>query len=104
MTDFESLVRSGIADMIEGAGSTVATFSASVTVSGIYAPGEKTGELGMGGLVNPAPAEFVYLATSASAPALLTTVTVSGERKRVLGVTQDAGMISLSLGDPEDVR
>jgi hypothetical protein len=58
----------------------------------------------MGGLVNPAPAEFVYLATAASAPSLLTTVTVSGERKRVLGVTQDAGMISLSLGEPDDVR
>lgn len=104
MSDLESLIRSGIADMIEGAGSTVATFSGSIAVTGIYAPGEKTGELGMGGLVSPAPAEFVYLATSASAPTLLTTVTVSGERKRVLGVTQDAGMISLSLGDPEDAR
>ena len=103
MSDFESLVRSGISDMIEGAGSVTAGIGTK-TVTGIYAPGEKTGELGMGGLVNPAPAEFVYLATAASAPALLTTVTVSGERKRVLGVTQDAGMISLSLGDPEDVR
>jgi len=103
VSDFESLVRSGISDMIEGAGSVTANIG-SKTVTGIYAPGEKTGELGMGGLVNPAPAEFVYLATAASAPALLTTVTVSGERKRVLGVTQDAGMISLSLGDPEDVR
>lgn len=103
MSDLESLIRSGIADMIEGAGSVTAGIGTK-TVTGIYAPGEKTGELGMGGLVNPAPAEFVYLATAASAPALLTTVTVSGERKRVLGVTQDAGMISLSLGDPEDVR
>ena len=103
MSDFESLVRSGISDMIEGAGSVTAGI-AGKTVTGIYAPGEKTGELGMGGLVNPAPAEFVYLATAASAPSLLTVVTVSGERKRVLGVTQDAGMISLSLGDPEDVR
>lgn len=90
--------------MAHGAGATVATFSASVTVAGIYAPGERGGELGMGGLVNPAPAEFVYLASVASAPALLTTVTVSNERKRVLGVTQDAGMISLTLGDPDDVR
>ena len=103
MSDLESLIRSGIADMIEGAGSVTAGIGTK-TVTGIYAPGEKTGELGMGGLVNPAPAEFVYLATAASAPALLTTVTVSNERKRVLGVTQDAGMISLSLGDPEDVR
>lgn len=103
MSDLESLIRSGIADMIEGAGSATAGIGTK-TVTGIYAPGEKTGELGMGGLVNPAPAEFVYLATAASAPSLLTTVTVSGERKRVLGVTQDAGMISLSLGDPEDVR
>lgn len=103
MSDFESLVRSGISDMIEGAGSVTAGIGTK-TVTGIYAPGEKTGELGMGGLVNPAPAEFVYLATAASAPSLLTVVTVSGERKRVLGVTQDAGMISLSLGDPEDVR
>ena len=103
MSDFEALVRSGISDMIEGAGSVTAGIGGK-TVTGIYAPGEKTGELGMGGLVNPAPAEFVYLATAASAPSLLTVVTVSGEAKRVLGVTQDAGMISLSLGDPEDVR
>ena len=103
MSDLESLVRSGISDMIEGAGSVTAGIGGK-TVTGIYAPGEKTGELGMGGLVNPAPAEFVYLATAASAPSLLTVVTVSGERKRVLGVTQDAGMISITLGDPEDVR
>lgn len=104
MTDLESLVSNGVLEMIDAAGSSVATFANSVTVAGVYAPGEKTAELGMGGLVNPSPAEFVYLATSATAPALLTTITVSGERKRVLGVTQDAGMISLSLGDPEDVR
>lgn len=103
MSDLESLIRSGISDMIEGAGSTTCTIG-STAVTGLYSPGEKTGELGMGGLVSPAPAEFVYLATAASAPSLLTVVTVSGDRKRVLGVTQDAGMISLSLGDPEDVR
>lgn len=96
-------MRDGLGDMVAGCGSATCTIGASA-VTGLYAPGEKTGELGMGGLVNPAPAEFVYLATAASAPSLLTVVTVSGERKRVLGVTQDAGMISLSLGDPEDVR
>lgn len=96
-------MQDGIGDMVTGCGSTTCTIG-TTAVTGLYAPGEKTGELGMGGLVNPAPAEFVYLATAASAPSLLTAVTVAGERKRVLGVTQDAGMISLSLGDPEDVR
>lgn len=104
MTDLESLIQSGITDMTTGIGASVAVFQSGATVSGIYSPGEKTAELGMGGLVNPAPAEFVYLSTAASVPTLLTTITVSGERKRVMGATQDAGMVSLTLADAEDVR
>jgi hypothetical protein len=103
VTELEQIMRDGIEDMVAGAGSATCTIG-STAVTGIYSPGEKTAELGMGGLVNPAPAEFVYIAAAASAPSLLGVVTVSGTRKRVLGVTEDAGMISLTLGDPEDVR
>jgi hypothetical protein len=104
VNDLEAAVQEGITEFMTSAGRTVATFSASVTVAGIYVRQAEAGELGVGGMVNPAGAEFVYLASAASAPALLTTITVGGEVKRVMSRLEDAGMIELTLGDPEDVR
>ena len=94
---------SGLSDMMAGSGSVTASIGGTV-VTGIYAPGEKSGDLGMGGLVTPAPAEFVYLATAASAPALLKTITVAGQSKRVISYQEEGGLISVTLSDPDDVR
>jgi hypothetical protein len=93
----------GLSDMIAGAGSVTASIGGT-TVTGMYTPGEKSGELGMGGLVTPAPAEFVYPATAASAPAMLKTITVANAAKRVMSTQEDGGLITVTLGDPDDVR
>jgi len=94
---------SGLSDMMAGSGSVTASIGGTV-VTGIYAPGEKSGDLGMGGLVTPSPAEFVYEATAASAPALLGTITVANATKRVMSYQEDGGLISVALADPDDVR
>ena len=93
----------GLSDMMAGAGSVTASIGGTV-VTGIYTPGEKSGELGLGGLVTPAPAEFVYPATAASAPAMLKTITVANASKRVMSTQEDGGLVTVTLGDPEDVR
>jgi hypothetical protein len=93
----------GLSDMMAGAGSVTASIGGT-TVTGIYTPGEKSGELGIGGLVTPAPAEFVYPATAASAPAQLKTITVANASKRVMSTQEDGGLITVTLGDPDDVR
>ncbi len=58
----------------------------------------------MGGLVTPAPAEFVDPASAASAPAALSTVTVAHVARRVLSTQEDGALISVSLTDKDDVR
>lgn len=103
MTELHSLMAAGLSEMIEAAGATTA-FIGGTTVTGVYTPGEKTGELGMGGLVTPSPAEFVYPATAASAPDLLGTITVANATKRVMSTQEDGGLITVTLGNPEDVR
>ena len=103
MTELDSLMTAGLTDMMAGAGSVTASIGGT-TVTGIYTPGEKSGELGIGGLVTPAPAEFVYPATAASAPAQLKTITVANAAKRVMSTQEDGGLITVTLGDPDDVR
>lgn len=103
MTELESIMQAGIGDMVAGAGVSTCTIGVTV-VTGVYSPGEKSAELGIGGMVNPSPAEFVYQSSAASAPSLLSVVVVSGEKKRVMGVTEDSGLTSITLADPEDVR
>lgn len=103
MTELHSLMAAGLSEMIEAAGATTASIGGT-TVTGMYTPGEKSGELGMGGLVTPSPAEFVYPATAASAPAMLKTITVAGAIKRVISTQEDGGLIAVTLGDPDDVR
>ena len=103
MTELDTLMTAGLTDMIAGAGSVTASIGGT-TVTGIYTAGEKSGELGMGGLVTPAPAEFVYPATAASAPAMLKTITVANAAKRVMSTQEDGGLITVTLGDPDDVR
>jgi hypothetical protein len=103
VTELDSLMTAGLSDMMAGAGSVTASIGGT-TVTGIYTPGEKSGELGIGGLVTPAPAEFVYPATAASAPAQLKTITVANATKRVMSTQEDGGLITVTLGDPDDVR
>ena len=103
MTELHSLMAAGLSEMIEAAGSVTASIGGT-TVTGMYTPGEKGGELGMGGLVTPAPAEFVYLATVASAPTTLKTITVANITKRVMSTQEDGGLITVTLADPDDVR
>ena len=102
MTELQTLMTSGVADMI-AAMPTTATISG-LTVRGIYTPSEQTAELGMGGFVNPQNAEFVCLTAAVSVPALMTIVTVGGAPKRLTGVQSDQGVTTLILADPEDVR
>jgi hypothetical protein len=103
VTELDTLMTAGLSDMIAGAGSVTASIGGT-TVTGMFTPGEKSGELGMGGLVTPAPAEFVYPATAASAPSLLGTITVDNTTKRVMSTQDDGGLITVTLGDPDDVR
>lgn len=102
MTELETLMTSGVADMI-GAMPTTATISG-LSVRGVYTPSEQTAELGMGGFVNPQNAEFVCLTAAVSLPALMTIVTVGGSPKRLTGIQSDQGITTLILADPEDVR
>lgn len=102
MTELDTLLAAGLADAIN-ASPTVATIG-TTAVRGLYNPGERAGELGMGGLVQPQAGDFTYPATTVSAPSLLTVITVGGVVRRVLSVQEDSGMITLGLADPEDVR
>ena len=102
MTELETLMTSGVADMI-GAIPTTATISG-LSVRGVYTPSEQTAELGMGGFVNPQNAEFVCLTAAVSVPALMSIVTVAGLPKRLTSVQADQGVTTLTLADPEDVR
>ena len=102
MTEIQTLMTQGVADMI-AAMPTVATISG-LSVRGVYTPSEQTAELGMGGFVNPQNAEFVCLTAAVSLPALMTIVTVGGLPKRLTGVQSDQGVTTLILADPEDVR
>lgn len=102
MTELETLMTAGVADMIV-AMPTTATVSG-VAVRGVYTPSEQTAELGIGGFVNPQNAEFVCLTAAVSLPALMTIVTVGGSPKRLTGIQSDQGITTLILADPEDVR
>lgn len=102
MTEIQTLMTQGVADMI-AAMPTVATISG-LSVRGVYTPNEQTAELGMGGFVNAQNAEFVCLTSAVSLPALMTIVTVGGSPKRLTGVQSDQGVTTLILADPEDVR
>lgn len=102
MTEIQTLMTQGVADMI-AAMPTVATISG-LSVRGVYTPNEQTAELGMGGFVSPQNAEFVCLTAAVSLPALMTIVTVGGLPKRLTGVQSDQGVTTLILADPEDVR
>ena len=102
MTEIQTLMTQGVADMIT-AMPTVATISG-LSVRGVYTPSEQTAELGMGGFVNAQNAEFVCLTAAVSLPALMTIVTVGGSPKRLTGVQSDQGVTTLILADPEDVR
>ncbi len=102
MTEIQTLMTTGVADMI-AAMPTTATISG-LAVRGVYTPSEQTAELGMGGFVNPQNAEFVCLTATVSLPALMTIVTVGGSPKRLTGVQSDQGVTTLILADPEDVR
>ena len=102
MTEIQTLMTQGVADMI-AAMPTVATISG-LSVRGVYTPSEQTAELGIGGFVNPQNAEFVCLTAAVSLPALMTIVTVGGSPKRLTGVQSDQGVTTLILADPEDVR
>ena len=102
MTEIQTLMMQGVADMI-AAMPTVATISG-LSVRGVYTPNEQTAELGMGGFVNAQNAEFVCLTAAVSLPALMTIVTVGGSPKRLTGVQSDQGVTTLILADPEDVR
>ena len=102
MTEIQTLMTQGVADMI-AAMPTVATISG-LSVRGVYTPNEQTAELGMGGFVNAQNAEFVCLTAAVSLPALMTIVTVGGLPKRLTGVQSDQGVTTLILADPEDVR
>ena len=102
MTEIQTLMTQGVADMI-AAMPTVATISG-LSVRGVYTPSEQTAELGMGGFVNPQNAEFVCLTAAVSLPALMTIVTVGGSPKRLTGVQSVQGVTTLILADPEDVR
>ena len=102
MTELQTLMTTGVADMISAL-PTIATISG-LAVQGVYTPNEQTAELGMGGFVNPQNAEFVCLSSAVSLPKLMTIVTVGGAAKRVTGVQADQGVTTLILADPEDVR
>ena len=102
MTEIQTLMTQGVADMI-AAMPTAATISG-LSVRGVYTPSEQTAELGIGGFVNPQNAEFVCLTAAVSLPALMTIVTVGGSPKRLTGVQSDQGVTTLILADPEDVR
>ena len=102
MTEIQTLMTTGVADMI-AAMPTVATISG-LSVRGVFTPNEQTAELGMGGFVNAQNAEFVCLTAAVSLPALMTIVTVGGSPKRLTGVQSDQGVTTLILADPEDVR
>ena len=102
MTEIQTLMTTGVADMI-AAMPTVATISG-LSVRGVYTPNEQTAELGMGGFVNAQNAEFVCLTAAVSLPALMTIVTVGGSPKRLTSVQSDQGVTTLILADPEDVR
>lgn len=102
MTELEQLITSGLSDAIAAAPVTASI--GGIAVAGIYSPNEQTGQLGYGGMIDPQGSEFVYLASAASAPMLMTVITVAGVRKRVTGINNDGGTINLSLATPEDVR
>ena len=102
MTEIQTLMTQGVADMI-AAMPTVATISG-LSVRGVYTPNEQTADLGIGGFVNAQNAEFVCLTAAVSLPALMTIVTVGGSPKRLTGVQSDQGVTTLILADPEDVR
>lgn len=93
---------SGLSDAI--AASPVTASIGGTVVTGFYTPNEQTAQLGYGGMVDPQGSEFVYLAADITAPAIMTTITVSGVRKRVTAINTDGGMTSLTLATPEDVR
>jgi hypothetical protein len=103
VTELDSLMTQGLTEAMTGAGSVTAAIGGT-TVTGMYAPGEQTSQLGVGGLVNPAPADFTYLASAASAPAALSVVTVAHVRRRVASTQADGGLITVTLEDLEDVR
>jgi len=102
VTELQTLMTTGVADMISAL-PTTATISG-LAVQGVYTPSEQTAELGMGGFVNPQNAEFVCLTSAVSLPSLLSIVTVGGAAKRLTGVQVDQGISTLMLADPEDVR
>ena len=102
MTELESLVSSALSEVIAAAPTTATIGGTAVT--GLYNPGDRAGELGMGGLVQPQSGDFTYPASAVSAPSLLTVISVGGANRRVMSIQEDSGMVTLSLGDPEDVR
>ena len=102
MTELESLVDAALAEVISAAPSTAVI--GGTTVTGLYNPGERQAELGMGGLVQPQGGDFTYPASVVSAPSLLTVVTVDGSARRVTAIHADSGMVTLTLADPADVR
>ena len=102
MTELEQLMTSGLSDAIAAAPAT-ASFGGTV-VTGFYSPNEQTSQLGYGGMVDPQGSEFVYVNDGVITPTLMSVITVAGTRKRVAGINSDAGMTSLTLNTPEDVR
>ena len=102
MTELETLMTSGLSEAI--AASPVTASIGGTVVTGFYTPNEQSGQLGYGGMIEPQGSEFVYLTADVSAPAIMTTITVSGARKRVTAINTDGGMTSLTLATPEDVR
>ena len=102
MTELQTLMTTGLADMISAL-PTTATISG-LAVQGIYTPNEQTGQLGYGGMVDPQGSEFVYLSAGVTTPSLMSVITVGGTRKRVAGINSDSGTTSLMLTTPEDVR
>ena len=102
MTELQTLMTTGLADMISAL-PTTATISG-LAVQGIYTPNEQTSQLGYGGMVDPQGSEFVYLSAGVTTPSLMSVITVGGTRKRVAGINSDSGTTSLMLTTPEDVR
>lgn len=102
MTELQTLMTTGLADMISAI-PTTATISG-VAVQGVYSPNEQTGQLGYGGMIDPQGSEFVYVSAGVTTPSLLSVITVAGIRKRVAGINSDSGTTSLMLSTPEDVR
>lgn len=102
MTELEQLITSGLSEAI--AATPVTASIGGTVVTGIYSSNEQTAQLGFGGMVDPQNSEFVYASSAVSVPALMSVVTVAGSRKRIMSINKEAGIISLSLATPEDVR